>query len=61
MNFANCYQKKITTPSKKKGKKGKKLSTETSLFNDINISETVEFGVCQIIEEIANSLKKYLI
>ena len=36
------------------------MSAETSLFNDIEINEIVEFDGCQILEEITNNLESHL-
>ena len=36
------------------------MSTEGSLFNEIEINEIVEFDGCQIPEEITNNLENHL-
>ena len=36
------------------------MSPETSLFNDIEINEIVEFNGCQILKEITNNLENHL-
>ena len=36
------------------------MLTEASLFGDIEINEIVEFGGCQILQELTNKLENHL-